>query len=161
MNLKKKPFEARVSGFLPTLTSKLQVIYARIPYVFPHFIQKSWWCWYCKSQTLQRSWGRSDRKVFCAFLLLFLLINDSGYPSQLKMLKRREGTLTTQTCAPTPMPVPRNFEMWRASQEQARPNAMKRCKNIIWYIFIPLLYYNRIKVQYDTLQYIIIRWKAN
>lgn len=38
---KKAPFEARVSGFLPTLTSKLQVIYARIPYVFPHFIQKS------------------------------------------------------------------------------------------------------------------------
>ena len=67
---KKAPFEARVSGFLPTLTSKLQVIYARIPYVFPHFIQKSWWCWYCKSQTLQRSWGRSDH-VFDINMLFF------------------------------------------------------------------------------------------
>ena len=36
------------------------MLYARKPCVFPQFVQNSSWCWYCKSQTLQRSCGRSD-----------------------------------------------------------------------------------------------------
>ena len=52
--------------FLRKFTSKLQVLYARKPCVFPQFVQNSWWCWYCKSQTLQRSCGRSDH-VFSFF----------------------------------------------------------------------------------------------
>ena len=56
----KTPFEARVSEFLRKLTISLQVLYARKPWVFPHFVQKSCWCWYWKSQTLQRSCRRCD-----------------------------------------------------------------------------------------------------
>ena len=35
------PFEARVSAFLRKFTSKLQVLYARKPCIFPEFVQNS------------------------------------------------------------------------------------------------------------------------